>query len=484
VSQKNSQLHIDQSQQDPKDPEFSLLVPEKKKAIDGIRKLKLRVTPPELSSASGLSINQASYWLNKIAGETRGKLEVANDGTIFYTFTPGFTNAYLQRGFRKFALIVGTVLFQFLYWIIRMSFGVALVASILVVIAIFIALALAALAQLGDSNNDSGDFRFDFIDLRFLGDLFLWNYSPSVTYYQNSVPSNRRDRYNDFVEKHPKGNFFLECFSFLFGDGAPNSNLEQIRWQQIARVITEHGGVVSTEQLAPFLDGDRSDSGKIMSALAQFNGRPEVTKSGYIVYVFPDFLVPGAAPKLPAMVSERYLEEERWKFTAFPNKIPLVLTLACLNFAGSWWLFKHIASIALLSHLAILIDVLIGYAAIFLIIPAVRWTVLQVLNRSVDARNERRRKAWELVREPKDDVLEEIQEAKQIRLDEIGKMTDRSIVYDSEKDLLEQQFDQQLNNPQPNQQIDACPDGLQQSGGQPSDGQIIDLKKKQKKPRL
>lgn len=480
MSPKENRLYIDQSQQDPKDPEFSLLLPEKKKAIEAIKKLKFRVTPPELASASGLSINQASYWLNKIAGETRAKLEVANDGTIFYSFTPSFTNAYLQRGFRKFMLVVGMFLFQTLYWIVRMSFGVALIVSIVVIAAIFIALMVAALSQLGDSNNDSG-FEFDFIDLRFLLDLFAWNYSPSASYYSNSIPSVRRDQYKQFVDKHPKGNFFLEVFSILFGDGAPNSNLEQIRWQQIARVITENGGVVSTEQLAPYLDGDRSDSGKIMSALAQFNGRPEVTKSGYIVYIFPDFLVPGAAPKLPEMSRDPYLKEEHWKFSAFSDKIPLVLTLAVLNFVGSWWLFKHIATIALLSHLALLIDVLVGYASVFLIIPAVRWVVLQFLNQRVDERNERRRKAWELVAEPKDDVLEEIQEAKQIRMDEIGKMTaDRSIVYDSEKDYLEQQFDNpelnKQNKTQPEEE--AMSDDQQQSDG----GKVIKIKKK--KPQL
>jgi hypothetical protein len=76
----------------------------------------------------------------------------------------------------------------------------------------------------------------------------------------------------------------------LFGDGKPNSNLQKLRWQHIATTIKANGGVVSAEQLAPFLDGDTSDSGMVMSALAQFNGHPEVTKSGFIVYVFPDYI--------------------------------------------------------------------------------------------------------------------------------------------------------------------------------------------------
>src|SRR4030095_1190987 len=118
--------------QDPGDPEFSLMVPEKQKVIASIKKLNFRTTPPELAAASALSINQSAFWLNKIAGETRGKLEVAADGTVYYSFTRNFTGAYLQRGLRKAALVVLSVVCQLLYWLIRVSFGFALVRSILV----------------------------------------------------------------------------------------------------------------------------------------------------------------------------------------------------------------------------------------------------------------------------------------------------------------------------------------------------------------
>lgn len=435
---------------DPEDPEFSLLVPEKSKAITAIKQLNLRTTPPELATKSGLSINQASFWLNKIAGETGGKLEVAADGTVFYTFSRDFTNAYLQRGLRKAALIAGAFLFQFLYWLIRMSFGFALVLSVLVIIVIFVALIVIAIAALfGDNGSGDGggldfDFAGGFFDLRFLGDLFSWSYSPSHSSYPNSVPSTRRDQYSDFVETHPKGNFFLECFSFLFGDGRPNSNLQEIRWQQIAKTIKANGGVVSSEQLAPFLDGDGSDSGMILSALAQFNGRPEVSKSGYILYVFPDFLEESTAPEIHSVRSEPYLAEDDWQFSSFPPDIlSKVLLLACLNFAGSWWLFKHIATINLLHHLAILIDVLLTYAVIFLLIPSVRFIVILMLNNRIKQRNERRQAAFELVNRPQGKILQEIQEGREIRQKELAELKqDRTIIYSSDKDSLEQQFEQ------------------------------------------
>ncbi|MDZ4836608.1 MAG: hypothetical protein SGJ27_22755 [Candidatus Melainabacteria bacterium] len=428
------------------DLEVSLLDAEKQKTITAIKKLNLRVTPTELAAESGLSINRASFWLNKIAGDTRGRLEVAADGTIFYTFAPDFTNAYLQRGIKKTGLIVGFAIFQVTYWLLRVSFGFVLVLSLAVIVIIIVALIVVAIAAIfGDSGGDGGfEFGDGFFDLDFLWDALNFTYSPSHTAYYNSVPTVRRAEYTKFVKEHPKGNFFLECFSFLFGDGAPNSNIEEVRWREIARMIRLHGGVVSTEQIAPFLDGDRSDSGMILSVLAQYNGRPEVTKSGYIVYVFPD-LMTGVKENYRSIATPPtvpYLEEEHWQFSAFDAGIQAkVLILACLNFAGSWWLFKHIATISMLHPIAYLIDFLITYAVIFLAIPAGRLLVITVLNHRIDERNEKRRQAYELVRIPKDDVLEEIEEAREIRAEEVSKLNyDQSIVFNSDKDSLEQQF--------------------------------------------
>ncbi len=435
---------------DPEDPEYSLLMPDKRLALDAI-KTNLRTTAPELATSSGLSINSATYWLNKIAGETGAKLEVASDGTVYYSFAPNFSGVYRQRGRRRAALLAGAFLFKSLYWVVRVSFGVALMTSVLVIVLIFVALILLAIASIfdgaGGDSGDSGSFDASgFFDTNFLSDIFSWDYSPSHSSYQNSIPSAQRDRYTDFIEKHPKGNFFLECFSFLFGDGKPNSNLLKLRWQQIATTIKANGGVVSAEQLAPFLDGDTSDSGMVMSALAQFNGHPEVTKSGFIVYVFPDYVSEHPLVQQQPQndkEQESYLKEENWKFSNFPP-LPLtnVLMLAIFNFCGSWWLFKHIATINLLHHLAALIDVLLTYSIILLVIPAVRYFVLLMLNQRIDSRNEKRKAAAELVKQPQGEILKELEEAKAIQGEHAQLLrVDRKIVFDSGKDSLEQKFE-------------------------------------------
>ncbi|NJL10553.1 MAG: hypothetical protein HC908_11355 [Calothrix sp. SM1_7_51] len=45
----------------------------------------------------------------------------------------------------------------------------------------------------------------------------------------------------------------------MFGDGNPNPNKNELRWQAIATVICNHQGVVTAEQIAPYLDDLREE---------------------------------------------------------------------------------------------------------------------------------------------------------------------------------------------------------------------------------
>jgi hypothetical protein len=142
-------------------------------------------------------------------------------------------------------------LWKWLFYLIRISFGILLIAAIVIVV-VAIVLAWQALSR-SDNNNGGGRRRSS--DRSFGGGIWFfprfypWDFWVvfDPNYYR---PERRRAR---IADKEELG-FLESVYSFLFGDGNPNYDLEEKRWQAIAAVIRKHQGVVTAEQITPFLD--------------------------------------------------------------------------------------------------------------------------------------------------------------------------------------------------------------------------------------
>jgi hypothetical protein len=93
---------------------------------------------------------------------------------------------------------------------------------------------------------------------------------------------------------------FLESvFSYVFGDGDPNGQLEEVRVRAAAKVIRANQGAVTAEQLAPFVDvpdgadldlsDERSivDESFVLPIVSKLGGIPQAVGED-IVYVFPE----------------------------------------------------------------------------------------------------------------------------------------------------------------------------------------------------
>jgi hypothetical protein len=102
-------------------------------------------------------------------------------------------------------------------------------------------------------------------------DLF-WYWDPY--YYRRR---HRRDR---------EMNFFEAVFSFVFGDGDPNLEFEKKRWELVGKAIQKNKGVVTAEQLAPYLDAaGYEDESFVLPALTRFEGTPEVNSGHRIDHI-------------------------------------------------------------------------------------------------------------------------------------------------------------------------------------------------------
>jgi hypothetical protein len=244
---------------------------------------------------------------------------------------------------------------------------------------------------------------------------------------------------------------FLESiFSFLFGDGNPNADLEDRRWQEIGTVIRNSGGAVVAEQIAPYLDDigegyKREYEDYMLPVLTRFNGRPEVSPTGEIVYHFPD-LQTTASSWQPQSVPA-YLNEKRWRFSrATSGQNMLAIGLGGINVVGALMLGSLLREGQIAAQIGGLVAfvqsiywLLLGYGISFLAIPLVRYFWIQWKNSQVEARNQKRQEQAIALNQADATLQQKLAYAQQFAARNIIKSED--LVYTSETDLLDQQLE-------------------------------------------
>lgn len=419
-----------------------MLRDEKKTVIKAISDLGHRVTAADVASKTGLPMTSSTAMLNTIAQETGGHLEVSDAGDIAYRFKNNFQSAYLATGIRAFCASVAERIFTAVFYLLKLSFGIFLSLSLVIVIIAFIVLAIVG-SQMG---NDREDFSlgeiFDFFNLLIFRDLLFWG-----TVEQMNAPRPQTRNYQIKGSGKSKGNFFIDCFSFLFGDGNPNTNLEEQKWQLTAQTIRENGGVVIQEQLAPYIGPELDDDNLILPVLTRFEGQPVVTAKGRIAYIFPSLQVTTdaqSAGQTNFAPTEGYLKEELWKFTNLSkDALHRIYVVAGLNLFGTWWLyfiFNHLFPLRLPGAQWTLL--LIGYSSLFVLIPLCRNIWQGILNQRIKIRNYEREEAAKLVQNPDREMRSKLAERQEFAPSvQIRAVESDHLAYSTEQGSLEQVFE-------------------------------------------
>ncbi|KAI8474841.1 MAG: hypothetical protein J3K34DRAFT_517921 [Monoraphidium minutum] len=375
-------------------------------AIEG---LGYRATVGDVAARAGVKLSEADAALKALAYDALGHLEVSSDGEVVYAFDRGFkatlrSRSWLQRlrPLAKKAQAVGA-------YLVRVAFGGALLASVLVVW-----LAIVALTSSRDSDRRDSRGGGYYGGGGFGGgvwidpfDLLLW---ADPRYARHS-----RER----LEEGRDMNFVEAVFSWVFGDGDPNMSFEERRWRALGRHIQRLGGVVSAEEMAPFLDPPRlprqprsgpdkyEDDGFVLPALIRLGGEPFVEDAtGGLLYKFPALQV--AASEAPRGQQQSVVPLERdWEFSAAsPGQQAGSLALGVLNVVGvvvlSGMLADPIAKLSLyrqgFGFVLGLLPYLQAYAGAFFAIPLVRSFVDSRRNAQIEERNDARLEAVELLR--------------------------------------------------------------------------------------
>lgn len=408
--------------------------------MQAVEKLGYRVTVGDVSSQGGLSVAEAGQGLLALASDAGGHLQVAETGDIVYLFPRNFReilrNKYFQMRLQEWWKKVWAVLF----YLIRISFGIFLILSIVLITVTIIIIVNAGSSDRNDndrgrSSGGGGLFFFPFPDL-------FWYFSPDYSTRSQQRQYQRQQGSNL--------NFFEAVFSFLFGDGNPNANLEQRRWQEIGTVIGNNHGAVVAEQIAPYLDDlgetyTREYEDYMLPVLTRFNGQPEVSPEGQIVYYFPELQV--KATKTSPELVPTHLEEYPWRFSAAgAGQIILAAGLGVLNFVAALILGGLIAdgtAAAQLGGLVAFVEgiywLLLGYGAGFLGIPLVRYFWIQWRNQKIAARNRDRLYQAQLLANPEETLQRKINYAQQFATEKV--IGSEDLVYSTETDLIGQELE-------------------------------------------
>ncbi|MEM9503628.1 MAG: hypothetical protein AAGA01_06685 [Cyanobacteria bacterium P01_E01_bin.43] len=425
--------------------------------MEAVESLDYRVTVGDVAAKSGLELAVAQQELNALAADTLAHLQVSEAGEIAYEFPKGFRailrNKYWQLRWQQTWEKIWGVLF----YLIRISFGVLLLLSILLImVAIAIILIALSASQRDDDRGGGGGFGgggMIFVPRFWIGDLYwLFNYdrygrrAPRRVNQRPNQRSNRRGQRND-----DDMNFLEAIFSFLFGDGDPNAELEERRWREVGAVIQNNGGAIAAEQVVPYLDNvgkdwTTADEDYILPVLTRFNGVPEVSPKGEIIYHFPELQVTAQDRKRSAVAA--YLKETPQKFSeASSGQITGAIALGVVNFVGAIVLGALLQDQAMVAELGGLVAfvsaiywLLLGYGTAFLGIPAVRYFWTQRKNKQIAQRNESRQDRAIALNSVTPELDEKIDFARQFAAQTVVDKAD--LAYTSAKDLTEQEYEQ------------------------------------------
>ncbi|KXZ54783.1 hypothetical protein GPECTOR_4g853 [Gonium pectorale] len=281
-----------------------------------VERLGGRVTVGDVAARAGVKLAEADEALKALAYDTAASLQVSASGDVVYGFAPDFRARLRNRSLLLRAAPLARRAAGAAAYLARVAFGTALIASV-----VLVWLAVLALLRGRDNDNDNrrggggyygGGYGSHhsvrlFMDVT---DLFIY-WDPN--YYRTSAQRAASGSPLSFVES---------IFSFVFGDGDPNADWEERRWRQLGDMIRAKGGVVTAEEMAPFLDPPEPaepprarrtaarqydgtdaeepyvpypDESFVLPALIKFGGEPVVDEAGRLLYRFPALQRTGVA---------------------------------------------------------------------------------------------------------------------------------------------------------------------------------------------
>jgi hypothetical protein len=349
-----------------------------------------------------------------------------------------------------------------LFYLIRISFSIFLIFSIVLLSIAIGVIVIGGVVSTGSGrtgnrrNSGNQDDEDDLEDLMRTSGNFLagWGFSPDFLWYL--WPTHRHP-----AVSHRPGqqiNFLEAIFSFVFGDGNPNANLAAQGWQQLGALIRQNRGAVVAEQIAPYLISppnpltlSTTNENYVLPALVQFNGVPQVSEAGDIIYQFPDLqTTAGSATNSVANASTRQpsllpaLDEKLWQFSrASQTQVFGAMGLGLLNLIAALVLralWSEASVDGFIGFVRSIFWLLLTYGTGFLGIPCFRYLLLLDRNQKIGERNYQRQQLVTQLQTQSPELERKLAFARQFAQQNI--LDTQDLAYTTETDLLQQEIEQ------------------------------------------
>jgi len=255
------------------------------KIIAALKRRKKGATAADVCAATALPLATVNDYLPKAADEYSGHLRVTASGEILYYFPDGFTSRYkglgvfVRKAVNKISAFIKTAsVFLFKIWIVIMLIGYFIIFLALAIGSVFLSVA-------AQSNNRNGR-RNTSVNFGLFNILWrIWFYSeltrPRYNYERNY-------KMND-IKKRP---MHKAVFSFVFGEDDPNKDWDDRQYKAVITYIQAKKGVISLAEYMAFTGMNSLEAEtSILSFCSKFEGSPEVTEEGTIVYRFDKLLL-------------------------------------------------------------------------------------------------------------------------------------------------------------------------------------------------
>jgi hypothetical protein len=371
--------------------------PDDSAVIEAIKGLGYRLAPAELATECGLPLAVAIRTLNHLATDSGAIIEVGGAGEVVYQFKRDFeslcTYARLQRRLTHFT-------------------------------------------QAGIGATERA--------LRFLWWLLL-AISPLYWFTQiKIVPHQTKSNGSHFGIKIQRTNQMLayDTFALVFGGNFSIHRHHQSKWHHLAEYIRQRGGVITIEEAAALLEINPKNESAILPVLLRFNGYPEVTGSGNLVYVFPELQLSADHHMLHKM--EPVILEEKQPLLTWSDITSLFCALNVPSYALIWAICSVIVGYPFVPSLSVAFGhplvccylyAMAVLTATLNLVPACRIFYNSKINHLIEKRNQRRRNYARQLCHPTEEFRIKLKEAEEYKR-ELKTIGIDKIIYRTDEDLL------------------------------------------------